>query len=733
MVLVAVFLAAVAAGVWALQFTKNSALWLSMAGTVAAIAPIVIGFLNRSPDQELVARVDETAGELASAVTEQWQVDVERRVGHPYPLPVPFAVPADAGKIMDGWPAIRGGADRTPIPLKGKFEEIADVFTRAGMPHRLVVLGGPGMGKSMIAQWLALKLLERGGATVSVPVLLPVARWNPAEPLEDWIAARMVETYPSLAQIVRAADGSARTLARELVARRRVLVILDGLDEMAPKNYGKALDKLSEAVREKHRLVVTCRTSEYREIVKMAHDGPLVKTPVIELAPLPITDVCAYLRNTDREPDARWDSLVDHLEAEPHGVLATVLSSALAVWLVRTVYGSADSTPGELIKMATPEEIMQHLLGGLVEASYTTKASEFYPKREIEHADGTHERLTFLARNLAAQENKQDIEWWQLHQMIPRAVIGLSVGLIVGSLLGVAVGLAVGIRAGSAAGLALGASFGIVTGVLSGITCMRVQEAPRAVNLRFSSGALAEQFICCIAVGLAVGLAFGYAADHQGGLWSGVITALVVGPVAGVAAGRFFGRAPGATAGITAGLALGLAAGLATGGHSGLLTGLIAGLVFMAGSWVWIGLYQPTKTAFAVSPEFLLKSDRIGCLVVGLTAGGAFGVVYGLALGLEVGFVAVVALTITVALTVSLWGTFNIARVWLAVVSGMPLGIMGFLQEAHDRGVLRQVGGVYQFRHIRLQEQLAAVPAAASATSSPASAAAAAIGGTGPN
>jgi hypothetical protein len=32
---------------------------------------------------------------------------------------------------------------------------------------------------------------------------------------------------------------------------------------------------------------------------------------------------------------------------------------------------------------------------------------------------------------------------------------------------------------------------------------------------------------------------------------------------------------------------------------------------------------------------------------------------------------------------------------------------MGFLADAHQRGVLRQAGAVYQFRHIELQRRLA--------------------------
>jgi len=41
---------------------------------------------------------------------------------------------------------------------------------------------------------------------------------------------------------------------------------------------------------------------------------------------------------------------------------------------------------------------------------------------------------------------------------------------------------------------------------------------------------------------------------------------------------------------------------------------------------------------------------------------------------------------------------------------GMPWSLMGFLADAHQRGVLRQAGAVYQFRHIELQHHLASRP-----------------------
>lgn len=37
----------------------------------------------------------------------------------------------------------------------------------------------------------------------------------------------------------------------------------------------------------------------------------------------------------------------------------------------------------------------------------------------------------------------------------------------------------------------------------------------------------------------------------------------------------------------------------------------------------------------------------------------------------------------------------------------LPWPLMGFLADAHRRGVLRRAGAIYQFRHIELQHRLA--------------------------
>ena len=53
------------------------------------------------------------------------------------------------------------------------------------------------------------------------------------------------------------------------------------------------------------------------------------------------------------------------------------------------------------------------------------------------------------------------------------------------------------------------------------------------------------------------------------------------------------------------------------------------------------------------------------------------------------------------------WGQWVIlSRVWLPLTGKLPWSMVTFLDDAYRRGVLRQAGAVYQFRHARLQDHL---------------------------
>jgi hypothetical protein len=64
-----------------------------------------------------------------------------------------------------------------------------------------------------------------------------------------------------------------------------------------------------------------------------------------------------------------------------------------------------------------------------------------------------------------------------------------------------------------------------------------------------------------------------------------------------------------------------------------------------------------------------------------------------------------------VVLSASRFGTSSLAAAHLVKRWHTPVHLMDFLDDAHQRSVLRTVGPVYQFRHARLQDRLAAANA----------------------
>jgi len=115
---------------------------------------------------------------------------------------------------------------------------------------RLVVLGEPGSGKTILLVQLTLDLLDERTDDTPVPVLLSVTSWNPEkETLQDWLAGSLKVEYPWL---TRTAPGTAagRTCLEVLLQDRKILPILDGLDEIPDEVRRSALDKMNNWLRD---------------------------------------------------------------------------------------------------------------------------------------------------------------------------------------------------------------------------------------------------------------------------------------------------------------------------------------------------------------------------------------------------------------------------------------------------------------------------------------------------
>lgn len=520
--------------------------------------------------------------DLAAAVRAQWRQEERARGVHdPYPLPVRWdnAPP----ELVDHWPTIHRDPDRDdPVDLSGALDDLAEVY--AAVPSgRLVVLGGPGSGKTVVTTRFVLT-----ADTERVPVILPLGSWNPEQDLRSWLSDELERQYGPE--------------AAALVAAERVLPVLDGFDEIAPHLRDRAIRGINASLGADDPLVLTSRVAEYAAAADV-----VTGAAAIVLADLDAADVEKYLRLSTRGD--KWAPVLDRL--------LPVLGTPLMTTLARTVYDTED--PAELLDVPDPEA---HLLGRYVPVLYT------------EHRDRRH--LRFLADFLVRQDT-HDLAWWRL----PSAVRGRRVLF----------------AAALAAPVLLGAA-------VSGSTSVAV-----------------------LLVVLLGPMISGLGTDHpplrlRPTRWSGAPGAAAVGLCAGAGAGLLLGLAPWTVVLLAAAVA---ALAVATAVGAGPADGTVG------------------------DPDRLLRVDRTTSLVTVVK----FAVPVGLAVALLGGGdgprALTTALAIGLAQTVAYqaWGRFALARAYLAATGRLPWRLMAFLREAHRRGVLRQVGPVYQFRHARLRDRLA--------------------------
>ena len=261
---------------------------------------------------------------LAELVQGAWTEEAKiRGLFDPDPMPVHWTLKPDvsdhARHIFPGRVIFDGTSDR--------IDELTEQFLRLSR-RRLVILGGPGSGKTTLAVQLLLRLLEVRTPAEPVPVLLTANSWNTATHprLQDWLAFRLGKDYPAL----RAID---ETMPKKLVDNGMVLPVIDGLDELDPAYRPALLTTLNNSLAATDPLVLTCRTDEYVDVVENA--DVLTAAAVIQARPLTAAAAADYL-DSCLPPRQRpgWDPILDTLRGPDDTPLADVCSTPLGLWLL---------------------------------------------------------------------------------------------------------------------------------------------------------------------------------------------------------------------------------------------------------------------------------------------------------------------------------------------------------------------------------------------------------------
>ncbi|WP_086678261.1 BTAD domain-containing putative transcriptional regulator [Amycolatopsis pretoriensis] len=628
---------------------------------------------------------DRAVTELAEAVTWQWRAEAELRSLH---RPQP---------IVLRWSARRGNP-------RGELDDIAETFTALPVPQ-LVVLGEPGSGKSVLALMLTLDLLRARAAGGPVPVLLSLASWDPRrDHLDRWLATRLADDHPALLNTRE----YGRDAPTRLVLGGHVLPVLDGLDEMPADLRVAALDALDQTMGAGRALVLTCRSAEYDQVVREA-GAVLGAATVVRLEPVARQEAITYL--SARDGRDRWGPVAERLRREPDAALARVLRTPLMVDLARIGYGRPGADPAELLGASDVEALEGQLLDSFVPNAYAQvpqppgRNPQTSPSGRYTAAQATR-WLGFLARHLERTRSR-DLAWWQLYRAVPAWTRS--------GLAGVLVAVFFVVTGWVDDGPALAAIYGVSFGGAAYLT-HRFGRAPEPLRTEVRFAGAARKFAGRFAIGAVVGVLLGLG-------WS-LATGLVV----------FLALVFGLVFAVHVWLAKPVDASRVSSPRTILRNERTGAIALSVSFLVSLGLFDGMAFAFTANTRFLPVLDGrydLALAVAGGLAGASFGwfmargvaaVSYGLAGAIAGGqvfppatnpvlpFVAGVCFGTGIGLAVLVtraWGNYFVHHVWLAATGRVPWRLMHFLDDAHRRGVLRQAGGVYQFRHARVQERLA--------------------------
>ncbi|MFJ3306663.1 NACHT domain-containing protein [Streptomyces sp. NPDC086549] len=568
-----------------------------------------------------------------------------------------------------------------------------------------MVLGRAGSGKTILIRRFATARLDARDpiSEAPVPVIFSLGSWNPATtPLRDWLIDRLERDHPFLA----GAGPDGATWAAALVGADRVLAILDGFDEIADGLQKAALRDLRATTVP---LLLTSRRAELEAAV-----GTTSLFAGIELADLTLDDSVAHLMpdtdtrasdtpscdGTDTTAPTGWEYVLTMVRRHPDkpacAALADVLTTPLMVTLAHTVYTSGRD-PVELLERAefsTRGAIEDHLLDNFIPTVYDRFLSNRPDtKRRPWRAERARHCLGYLATHLKELDT-HDIEWWRLGTAMSLPSRMLVVGVMSGLVLGTVFGLVSGLTNGPGEVFVnvllnvpgIGLTFGLMHGFGSKLEVGGSFEPSRMqIQIRGGAKRVKESSLPRIRGALVGGLIFGAVF----GLGLAIYAGLLAYPWTVIA--FVFGNW------LVVGLVLGLAIGLI--------------LALMA------GLEAVIDAKSSVSPSDLLNTNRTNVLAqmlaVGLTLGLGYGTVVafvnGFATGVTTGLASAVAVGLGVG-TLTAWGRWVVlVRIWLPLTGRLPWAVNAFLDDAYQRGVLRQAGAVYQFRHARLRDRLAEV------------------------
>ncbi len=541
---------------------------------------------------------------------------------------------------------------------------LAELFPQ--VDGKLLILGGPGSGKTTELLTLADVLCQNAKTNpeAAIPVIFELSQWQPSSgSLQDWMVEQL--------QLHYGLELDPKT-SQEWLNHNRILPLLDGLNGDR-ETMAEAILAINELLGDKEQpsqpVVVCCRTQDYQRCQERLH----LNTAVC-LQPLTHQQIQEYLQNSFDQPG--YEKFVQTLKQDQPGLL-TLARTPLGLHLMPKAYPDAvvPKLEGESQEVDNPPN---RRLGQLFDAYIeqclgASNESDYQPSE-------TRRYLTWLANTLQ-REGKTEflIEGMQpswLKKSQQRFALKLVSSLLIALIWGLLFGGIYALIEGD-----INTVMPVVIGILIAAIVIELVNSDDTIkfnnfyNINVSN--IKEQKGATIIGSLMFGLI--------GGGLLGLLLALPLGLIFGLLFGLLFGILCGVVYGVIIGFQSDIKVNR---DHTNTLEKSLKTMafIFLVSSSIWgIGFFinhslMDLAVGNRVFPE---PRESVG-----------WGIISGLLMGLHFGRFEELL-------------KHGILRFMLYRQGAIPWNYAHFLEEASQRGLLKQFGGRFRFYHELLRDHLA--------------------------
>lgn len=328
-----------------------------------------------------------------------------------------------------------GMVDEAPKPLNQNMQPI-DVFDDLGAGRSLLILGEPGSGKTITLLQLTRDLLTRAEQNPDhlIPVVFNLSSWNGQQSIADWLIEELNTKY----QVPKA-------IGKPWVMQRQLLLLLDGLDEVAIAEREACVIALNHFQQTRGTEMVVCsRIKDYEALAQR-----LTVQQAIYVRSLQTAQIDGYLESLDADLNGLKE-LLKNDEALQELARSPLILNIMVLAYEGAVLTNLPQTPLDVT------EHRQQLFDIYIQRMFRRRTiHKRYPESQ------SRKWLEWLARQMQEQsktifliEEMQD-SWFKsrVQCVIYHSSIKSLTGLIYGLALGLNYSLAFNIQEGIIVGL----------------------------------------------------------------------------------------------------------------------------------------------------------------------------------------------------------------------------------------------------------------------------------------